>query len=253
MKCFEKDYSNFYDLLYKNKKYKKEFDLIKKTLKRYTSKPSSLLDLGCGTGKYSNLMTSLNLKVVGVDRSNNMLKIAKQKYSKNKKLTFVKSSIEKINLKKKFDIISALFHILSYQTSSKQIDKFFINSYKHLNKNGILVFDFWYRNGVYNLQSPLRVRIVENKIYRIIRITVSKWYKKINQIFDNHSLLIINKKKNKTFNFQETHKMRYFKLSLIKKLLKKHNFQFLENLDLETGKGISNKSWGALVIAKKNN
>ena len=25
------------------------------------------------------------------------------------------------------------------------------------------------------------------------------------------------------------------------KLLKKHNFQFLENLDLETGKGISNK------------
>ena len=85
MKCFEKDYSNFYDLLYKNKKYKKEFDLIKKTLKRYTSKPSSLLDLGCGTGKYSNLMTSLNLKVVGVDRSNNMLKIAKQKYSKNKR------------------------------------------------------------------------------------------------------------------------------------------------------------------------
>ena len=47
--------------------------------------------------------------------------------------------------------------------------------------------------------------------------------------------------------------MRYFELSLIKKLLKKHNFQFLENLDLETGKGISNKSWGALVIAKKNN
>ena len=85
-------------------------------------------------------MTSLNLKVVGVDRSNNMLKIAKQKYSKNKKLTFVKSSIEKINLKKIFDIISALFHILSYRTSSKQIDKFFINSYKHLNKNGIFNF-----------------------------------------------------------------------------------------------------------------
>ena len=70
-------------------------------------------------------MTKLNLKVTGVDRSNNMLNIAKKKYKKNKKLNFIKSEIEKINIKKKFDIISALFHILSYQTSTSKIDNFF--------------------------------------------------------------------------------------------------------------------------------
>ena len=59
----------------------------------------SLLDLGCGTGQYSNLMTKLNLNVVGVDRSSSMLKIAKKKYKKNKKLSFVKSNIKNINLK----------------------------------------------------------------------------------------------------------------------------------------------------------
>ena len=149
MKCFDKDYSKIYDFLYTQKDYTKETNLIKKILKRYLPKSKSLLDLGCGTGQYSNLMTKFKLNVVGVDRSSSMLKIAKQKYKKNKRLSFIKSNIGNIKLKKKkFDIISALFHILSYHTSEKEINKFFSKSYSHLNKNGILIFDFWYEDGV---------------------------------------------------------------------------------------------------------
>ena len=101
MKCFDKNYAVIYDFLYTKKNYIKEFLLIKKIIKKNLFKPTHLLDLGCGTGQYSNLMTKLNLKVTGVDRSNNMLNIAKKKYKKNKKLNFIKSEIEKINIKKK--------------------------------------------------------------------------------------------------------------------------------------------------------
>ena len=86
-------------------------------------------------------MTKFKLNVVGVDRSSSMLKIA-NKNIKKKRLSFIKSNIGNIKLKKKFDIISALFHILSYHTSEKEINKFFSKSYSHLNKNGILIFDF---------------------------------------------------------------------------------------------------------------
>ena len=82
MQCFEKEYSNIYDFLYTQKNYIKEFLLIKKIIKDNLSKPSSLIDLGCGTGKYSNLLTKLKLNVVGVDRSKEMLKIAKKKFYK---------------------------------------------------------------------------------------------------------------------------------------------------------------------------
>ena len=148
-------------------------------------------------------MTKFKLNVVGVDRSSSMLKIAKQKY-KNKRLSFIKSNIGNIKLKKKFDIISALFHILSYHTSEKEINKFFSKSYSHLNKNGILIFDFWYEDGVFNLQSPLRVREIDNSVYKILRITISKWFKKINQIFDIHNLIVLKKKKKKKLlNFKK--------------------------------------------------
>ncbi len=251
MKCFDKEYSKIYDFLYAKKNYSKETNLIKKILNKHLPNSKSLLDLGCGTGQYSNLMTKLKLNVIGVDRSSNMLSIAKKKYRKNKRLSFIKSNIQSLNLKKKFDIISALFHILSYHRSEKEIDKFFSKSYLHLNKNGILIFDFWYENGVFNLQSPLKMREVDNAMYKILRITISKWYKKINQIFDIHNLTILNKKNRKIYNFKETHKMRYFNLKLIKKKLIQNKFELIESFDLQTGKPITNKSWGALVVAKK--
>ena len=251
MKCFDKDYSSIYDFLYAKKNYNPETLFIKKIIKKYLSKPSHLMDLGCGTGQYSDLMTKLNLKVVGVDRSQEMLKIARKKYYKNKNLSFIKAKIERINLKKKFDIISALFHILSYHTSKTQINNFFKKSHLHLNKNGILIFDFWYKKGVFTLQTPLRIREVNNRSYKIIRVTISEWEKKINQIFDKHNLTIFNKKNKKITNFSETHKMRYFEIEYIKKKLKEHNFKFLKSIDLQTGKNVSSKSWGALVVAKK--
>ena len=144
-----------------------------------------------------------------------------------------------------------MFHILSYHISNNEIDKFFSKSNSHLKKNGIIIFDFWYEDGVYNLQSPLRVREINNSTYKILRITISKWYKKINQIFDIHNLIVLNKKNKKISKFSEIHKMRYFNLKQIKKKLVENNFKFLESFDLQSGKPVNSRSWGALVVAKK--
>jgi SAM-dependent methyltransferase len=251
MSCFNKDYSNLYDLIYKKKKYKKEFFFIKRIINKYLKSSSNILDLGCGTGNYSNLMTKLGLQVVGVDKSEHMLSIARNKYKKNRKINFFNSSIQNLNLKKEFDIVSALFHILSYQTTSKDIRKFFLNSRNHLKKNGLLVFDFWFKKGVLNLKLPLKTLTVENNKYRLHRITKPKWFEKKDQIHDFHEMIVINKKSKKTFEFKEVHKMRYFQLSAIKKYLKVFNFKYLLSLDLMTNKFPDKNSWGALVVAKK--
>lgn len=251
MYCFDKNYSYFYDHLYKEKKYNKEFSIIKKVIKKYLNKPKSLMDLGCGTGNYSKLMTDLGMEVLGVDASAHMLKIAKKKYKMNKRLKFIHCDINNLKIYKKFDIISALFHILSYQTTTKNILKFFANSQKHLKKNGILIFDFWFKDGVLNLKHPLKRRIVTNKTFTIYRVTRSNWLKKIDQIHDTHEMIVINKKNNKTKIFQETHKMKFFTLKMIRKYLKINKFKYLLSLDLSTNKPVSKNTWGALVVAKK--
>jgi SAM-dependent methyltransferase len=251
MSCFSSAYSNLYDLIYKKKNYAKEFFFIKKIINKYLEKPKSILDLGCGTGNYSNLMTKLGLEVVGIDRSKYMLSIAKKKYRNKSKLKFFHSSIQNLNIKKKFDIVSALFHILSYQTKLRDIKNFFFNSRRHLKKNGLLIFDFWFKDGVLNLRLPLKCLNVSNKKYSVYRITRPKWLKNKDQIHDIHEMIIINKKSKKSSIVREVHKMRYFKISYIKKYLKLFRFKYLLSVDLETNKLPNKNSWGALIVARK--
>ena len=57
MSNFKENYSKYYDIIYTNKNYKKETKLIKKIIKKYSSNSKDLLDMVCGTGRYSSLLT----------------------------------------------------------------------------------------------------------------------------------------------------------------------------------------------------
>ena len=250
MPSFKKDYSKYYDMLYVNKKYLEETRLVKKIIKKYSYKPQNLLDMGCGTGEYSKLLSSNNMNVTGLDKSSYMIEKAKEKFKSNKRLNFVKADLLNYKPKKKFDVISALFHILSYQTKNLQIENFFRNSSQILNKNGIFIFDFWFKTGVENLKQPNKFRKITKNGLQIIRLTDSAWFKTKNRINDQHEMFVF--KKNKLLkNFKETHHMRYFDLNFIKKKLIKHKFKFLACLDINSQSFPTKKSWGALIIAKK--
>jgi len=65
-----------------------------------------LLDIGCGGGLLSEPMCRLGAKVTGIDASKKNINVASYHSNKNKlKIDYLCSSPEKLNLKKKFDVI----------------------------------------------------------------------------------------------------------------------------------------------------
>ena len=65
-----------------------------------------LLDIGCGGGLLSEPMCRLGAKVTGIDASQKNINVASFHSNKNNlKINYLCSSPEKINLKKKFDVI----------------------------------------------------------------------------------------------------------------------------------------------------
>src|SRR3972149_442231 len=79
MSVFKKQYAEFYDYLYQDKDYERECDFIEAAFNKYGCRVKTILDLGCGTGGHALILSRRGYHVVGVDRSREMIGIAKRK------------------------------------------------------------------------------------------------------------------------------------------------------------------------------
>jgi len=158
-------YSQYYDLLYSDKDYAAEVDYVEWLIKSNNKSAKTILDLGCGTGRHAELFCEKRYIVHGIDISENMLKIAeKRRMGKEDTLTtFSHSSIQELDLNRKFDVIVSLFHEMSYQKTSDEVIKAFEIAKKHLNSDGLFIFDFWYGPAVLTDLPTIRVKRFENE------------------------------------------------------------------------------------------
>jgi len=101
----------------------------------------SLLDIGCGEGYFSNILSKLGLEVTGVDISKTGINIAKKRYGD--KITWIIGDALELKFQEKFDIILCAgfspFSLISDLSSSKAKsirDKLF----SYLKKGGLFIF-----------------------------------------------------------------------------------------------------------------
>ena len=105
-------------------------------------KPSSVLDIACGTGLLTRKIAEKNpnANVIGVDISLNYLIMAKQNSKSFSNVSFIHMDAEKLNLDQKFDCICSSY-IPKYCTPNTLAKKLI----EHLNPNGeIILHDFTY-------------------------------------------------------------------------------------------------------------
>ncbi len=118
-------------------KYIKE-NVISNFKLRNKAKPLSginILDIGCGGGLLSEPMARMGASVTGIDASDQNIKIAKLHSKKNKlKINYLCSSPEKLNIKKKFDVILNM-EIVEHV---ENVDFFLKSSSNLLKKNGLM-------------------------------------------------------------------------------------------------------------------
>jgi SAM-dependent methyltransferase len=170
---FGKEYSNSYDLLYEEKDYEGECTLIKQIIRDYCKIPvHSILDLGCGTGNHTLRFAEWGYEVTGVDRSKEMLDIAKAKADQKKiHCTFFQSDLRVFDNHKKYDAVIMMFAVLGYQMENEDVLAALKTVSKHLNKGGVFICDVWYGPAVLKQKPGERVRVVERGDTKIIRVS----------------------------------------------------------------------------------
>ena len=105
--------------------------VTKKSL--YNINFSSVLELGCGTGKNTKWLITRTKELVGIDFSKNMLKIAKKKV-RSKRAIFINADLNKQwNIKKGSFDLGTINLVLEH---IKELDHIFISLFSKLKKGG---------------------------------------------------------------------------------------------------------------------
>lgn len=115
----------------------------------------TMLDCGCGTGRFANLFVQRGARVVGMDVSENMVKIAKKK---TPSAEFIIGDVFNMPFKeKKFDLLvcsQLLTHLHQYKKPLLEMNRL-------INQNGIIIID------IRNILWPFRpLQILKQKIIR---------------------------------------------------------------------------------------
>jgi SAM-dependent methyltransferase len=247
------NYARYYNLLYGDKNYQEEVDYVEKLIKIYSGNSvSSILDLGCGTGRHDILLAEKGYKITGVDMSEKMIEIARDQNIKS--IELIVGDVRKLNLNKQFDAAISLFHVASYQTKNEDFENYIKTAYNHLKKGGIFIFDFWYGPAVLNDKPVIRIKRLENESMKLTRISEPVIHENENIVDVNFEIIIESKRNNKTERFNELHKMRYWFKPEMEFLIKNTGFGLIDSFKwLSIGEKLGFDSWNGVIVLQKLN
>jgi len=220
---FGRVYAEQYDLLYGDKNYEAECDLLEEVFRRYGQGPvKTILDLGCGTGNHAIPLARRGYQVTGVDRSPDMLKHAQEKAATNLPSAicyspsvishppaFLHGDARSVDLGRQFDAVLMMFAVLSYQLTNDDVLDALRAVRRHLRPGGLFVCDVWYGPAVLAIRPGDRVKVIPTAEGQLIRVSSSRLDLRHHLCEVNYQLWRLNGNQVLSTT-SERHCMRYF-------------------------------------------
>lgn len=249
-------YAHYYDLLYHDKNYADEAKFIQGLLSSYSPNAKTILELGCGTGEHSILLIKEGYEVHGVDLSAEMLERAKQKQIQlpeelSHNLSFSQANIRSFRSNKRFDVVLSLFHVVSYQTTNRELEETFETVSAHLKPGGIFVFDCWYGPAVLTERPSVRVKRIEDENIIVTRIAEPQMDSNQNCVTVNYQVFIKDRTSHSVEELQESHCMRYLFSPEIHALLNRFQLEPIQSAEWLSQKDPGFDTWGVYFVARK--
>ncbi|MGI6539105.1 MAG: class I SAM-dependent DNA methyltransferase [Caldicoprobacterales bacterium] len=136
------DFAYLYDRLMSNVNYNKWANHIEAIFHKHGKKPKTMLDLACGTGGVTSIMASRGYQVIGVDISEDMLFVAKEKARKlGLHIPYICQDMSELTLHRPVDAILCMNEGFNYILNEKKLKQTFLRLRHYLNPDGIIVFD----------------------------------------------------------------------------------------------------------------
>lgn len=242
------DFAAVYDRFMDNVPYEEWYTRICEILKEQGIREGLVLELGCGTGTMTELLSKAGYDMIGVDNSPEMLELALIKKEQNES-----NSLYLLQDMREFELYGTVAAIISvcdsmnYLTSIddfKQVLKLVEN---YLDYDGIFLFDL---NSVYKYRE-----LLADEVFAENREDCSFIWE---NMFDEESMLneyaltlFVKEEEELYYKYEEFHYQRAYELEDVKKMLKEAGLIFLTAFDGYSHNVVNENSDRIVVVCKK--
>jgi SAM-dependent methyltransferase len=210
-------FPSVYDYILKHIDYERWYIYIRSLMLRYVDNPETLLELGCGTGKFGAKFSRDNFQIFGLDNSIEMLKIARIRAYKNFRIFC--ADMKDFSLLKKIDFVFSVHDTINYFLNIDDLSKVFRSVKKIMHKDSIFMFDI---TTEYNIKKYF----YNNKTDYSVRGIEVEWSNKYDD--DNKLIYSLLTFKQKGSVDTEMHVQRIYSIEEINDLLKRENFEVID-------------------------
>ncbi len=242
----------FYDLLYGGKDYVAEVESVSRHIRSAMPSARTILELGSGTGRHGRLLAEIGFHVHGIERSREMADLARQADGASSacagSFTCEVGDLLTVRLRRKFDSVIALFHVIGYQTTLPALTAAFRTASCHLASGGLFIFDVWHGPAVLSQRPQIRSKEVEDARYHLCRTARPELDSNLSTVRVRYEITGLDRNSGQPIRLTEEHLMRYLFPDEVDLLARSSGLRRIGAEELLTGRSPSADTWSIAYL-----
>lgn len=238
-------FAQVYDLFMDNVPYEQWCAFLCDLLKQHDITDGPVVDIGCGTGKMTRLMSACGYDMTGIDNSAEMLQIAIDQQEED--ILYLLQDMQELELDGCVRAIYSVCDCINYVLDEDELFCAFQKIYQYLETGGVFIFDV-------NTSYKYKELLCENTFAESREEGSFIWenyYDEEARINEYDLTLFIPEEKGLYRRFAETHYQRNYELTELHKLLTRAGFVCETVYDDYTAMPVNETSERAVFLAKK--
>lgn len=255
------DFASVYDTFMDETPYKEWAQNIHSLIDKYgISKPSGksedaleqeknlVVELGCGTGSFTEEMTALGYDMVGIDNSGEMLQIAmKKKEQTGSSILYLEQDMREFELYCTAGTFVSVCDSVNYLTQPEDVVSMLRLVNNYLYPDGIFIFDF---NTVHKYRDVIGNTTISEDREECAFIW-DNWYDEDTCMNEYDLTIFVQEEGDQYRRFNETHLQRGYTLEEMKALVAESGMDFVTAIDVDTKEAPAQDSERIYIVARK--
>ena len=207
-----------------------------------------VLDLGCGTGTLTELLSEAGYDMIGIDFSQEMLAIAQEKRAQSgHQILYLEQDMREFELYGTVRAIVCICDSINYLLEKEDIITTFKLVNNYLDPKGLFIFDF---NTVHKYRDVIGDTVIAEN--RDACSFIWENYYDEEECINEYDLTIFVKEEEELFRrFNETHYQRGYTLAEMKEMIQASGLLFVRAIDADTMEEPTDESERIYIMARE--